>query len=180
MTVQTTDSRRQILPSSLLLAVLATTASLSGCYVVPLDSRPYPHGPTTVVAVPAAPTLPVTLSARLYPANDLASAAGVVTAIVTNDLNGRGHFSTNILGENFGGEATRVPGSNREGLANALRQPGWLHQLPLHHEQRRFRHGHLHLVQRRCFLHAHRRLGTSLGPSRSQRAAPFGYWPDKD
>jgi hypothetical protein len=118
MKAQTTHSRQHPFPSSLLLAVLATTASLSGCYVVPLDSRHYPHSPTTVVTAPTAPALPVTLSARLYPANDLASPAGVVTAIVTNDLNGRGHFSTNILGESFSGEATRVPGSNREGLAN--------------------------------------------------------------
>ncbi len=122
MKVQTTQRRQHSLPfslpSPLLLAVLATTASLSGCYVVPLDSHAYTHGPTTVVTVPSAPALPVTLSARLYPANEAASPAGVVTANVSNDLNGRGHFSTNILGESFGGEATRVPGSNREGVAN--------------------------------------------------------------
>ena len=35
-----------------------------------------------------------------------------------SDLNGRGHFTTNISGENFSGEATRVAGSAREGLAN--------------------------------------------------------------
>ena len=45
-------------------------------------------------------------------------------AVVTNDLNGRGHFSTNINGESFSGEATRVAGSSREGLANGAGQRG--------------------------------------------------------
>ena len=94
------------------LASLAASAALTGCYVMPMQ----PAGPA-VITVPA-PAGPVTFMARLYPANDLASGYGVVAAVVTNDLNGRGHFSTNINGENFSGEATRVAGSSREGMAN--------------------------------------------------------------
>ncbi|MES2511730.1 MAG: hypothetical protein V4625_17540 [Pseudomonadota bacterium] len=65
------------------------------------------------------PPTPVTFAARLYPANDAASAYGMVGAVVTNDMNGRGTFTTNIGGESFNGEATRVAGSAaREGVAN--------------------------------------------------------------
>ena len=67
---------------------------------------------------------PVTFSARLYPANESAAVYGTVMASVTNDLNGRGHFSTNINGESFSGEATRVAGSSRDGVANGAGQRG--------------------------------------------------------
>ena len=118
-------------------------AALSGCYVVPLhhapDGTPYPYvsaapgnygtvnvipapyaapAPTTTVILPVAPAGPLTFTARLYPVNDLASGFGVVGAIVTNDLNGRGSFSTNIGGESFSGEATRTGGLERGGIAN--------------------------------------------------------------
>lgn len=105
--------------ASLSAIVIAATA-LSGCYVVPL--QPAPSAPA--LAVPAAPAAPVTFSARLYPANDLASSYGMVAAVVTNDLNGRGHFSTAILGESFTGEATRSAGSSREGVANGAGNRG--------------------------------------------------------
>lgn len=78
---------------------------------------------TTVYVTPAAPApAPSTMTslARLYPANDVAAAYGVVNAAVTNDLNGRGVFTTNINGETFNGEATRVgSGSARIGLPMA-------------------------------------------------------------
>ena len=77
----------------------------------------------TAPPVPA-PLLPVTFAARLYPANDLASSFGVVSAVVTNDLNGRGTFSTNIHGESFTGEATRSASSSREGVANGAGNRG--------------------------------------------------------
>lgn len=104
------------------VGVLASAALLTGCYVVPIQpagSYPPPpaHGP---VAAPA----PVTFAARLYPANDAASAYGMVSAVVTNDLNGRGAFSTNIGGESFTGEATRVAGSSRDGVANGAGNRG--------------------------------------------------------
>jgi hypothetical protein len=97
---------------------------LSGCYVVPLQA--HDRHPTTVVhvPVPAAAPAPVTFTARLYPSNDLAAQLGVVGALVTNDLNGRGHFSTNIGGEAFSGEATRHAGSPRDGVANGAGNRG--------------------------------------------------------
>ncbi|WP_233259615.1 hypothetical protein [Ramlibacter sp. WS9] len=97
-----------------------TSAVLAGCYVVPLQHQT-PH---TVVHVPAPAPAPVTFSARLYPANDMAAVHGTVMAVVTNDLNGRGHFTTNINGESFSGEATRVAGSARDGLANGAGSRG--------------------------------------------------------
>lgn len=107
------------------LALIAA-ASLAGCYVVPLQpGQPYPTvqtAPSTVV-VPAAPG-PVTFTARLYPANDMAAAYGVIAAVVTNDLNGRGHFSTAIAGEMFSGEATRTGSNSRDGTANGAGNRG--------------------------------------------------------
>ena len=102
-----------------LALVLATgVATLSGCYVVPLSQHPAHYPPTTHVVLPAPPPAPVTFSARLYPANDLATSYGMVNAVVTNDLHGRGNFNTAINGESFVGEATRKAGSSRDGLAH--------------------------------------------------------------
>ena len=103
-----------------LATIMGAAAALSGCYMVPVQ----PQQPATVVHVPApAAPAPVTFSARLYPANESAAAYGTVMAVVTNDLNGRGHFSTSINGESFSGEATRV-GSSRDGVANGAGQRG--------------------------------------------------------
>ena len=60
----------------------------------------------------------MTFAARLYPSNDLAQTYGLQSAVVTNDMNGRGTFSVSINGEFFTGEATRVASSVREGVAN--------------------------------------------------------------
>ena len=112
-----------------LAGMLAGALSLTGCYVVPIQP-PYTqqgsqHGPTVYVPqAPAAPAAPMTFSARLYPSNDIASSYGMVMAVVTNDLNGRGTFSTNITGENFTGEATRAVGSARDGQANGAGNRG--------------------------------------------------------
>ena len=107
---------------SLSLAAIAVAASLTGCYVVPV--QPTPTHTIVVPAAPMAPPGPVTFTARLYPSNDTASPYGMVGAIVTNDLNGRGHFSTAINGESFNGEATRVAGSPRDGIANGAGNRG--------------------------------------------------------
>jgi hypothetical protein len=104
-----------------LATLCAAVAALSGCYVVPIQPAPA-HG--AAVAVPLAPPGPVTFGARLYPANDMASGYGMVSAVVTNDLDGRGHFSTVINGESFTGEATRVAGSSRDGVANGAGNRG--------------------------------------------------------
>jgi hypothetical protein len=67
----------------------------------------------------------MTFTARLYPANAAASSYGVVGAVVTNDLNGRGTFSTTINGESFTGEATRTTGTGaRQGVANGAGNRG--------------------------------------------------------
>lgn len=106
------------------LGVVATVATLAGCYVVPIDPRTGQAVVAPNAQVVAAPALPLTFPARLYPANDLASSYGMINATVTNDLNGRGSFSTSINGESFSGEATRKAGSNREGLANGAGNRG--------------------------------------------------------
>jgi len=108
-----------------LAGLVASAASLTGCYVVPVDPR---QPPATVVHLPApvlqAPPQPVTFAARLYPANDAAASYGMVSAIVTNDLHGRGTFSTAINGENFNGEATRTGAYSKEGVANGAGNRG--------------------------------------------------------
>ena len=108
-----------------LLAITVTVASaaaLTGCYVVPIQP---PHSQPATVYVTPPPPASVTFAARLYPANDAASSYGMVGAAVTNDLNGRGTFTTNINGESFTGEATRVAGSSsREGVANGAGNRG--------------------------------------------------------
>lgn len=113
----TSSTPRRALP---LATMFVAAATLAGCYVVPIQPAPA-SGPAVVV--PAIPQ-PVTFSARLYPSNDLASAYGMVSAVVTNDLNGRGYFSTAINGESFAGEATRVAGSSRDGIANGAGNRG--------------------------------------------------------
>ena len=106
-----------------LAGIVAGTVSLAGCYVVPIQPGHNP-GPIVYAPAPQVPAAPVTFAARLYPANDLASAYGMVSAVVTNDLHGRGTFSTAINGESFTGEATRVAGSAREGVANGAGNRG--------------------------------------------------------
>jgi hypothetical protein len=125
------------LPRRALLAAAALSATLlTGCYVVPMQPTSPIHGPTGVIpaaapaatastiVVPAAPAAPLTFTARLYPANDIASVHGVLAATVTNDLNGRGRFSTAIGGESFVGEATRAAGSSKDGIANGAGSRG--------------------------------------------------------
>jgi hypothetical protein len=103
-------------------AAALCAAGLAGCYVVPLQPTPV-AGPAPTV-VPNMPPQPLTFSARLYPSNDLATSYGMVSAVVTNDLNGRGYFQTAIDGENFTGEATRVAGSTHDGVANGAGNRG--------------------------------------------------------
>jgi hypothetical protein len=100
--------------------LLAATALLGGCYVVPL----HPQQPAAVVLPAPMPPAPMTFTARLYPSNDAAASYGMLGAVVTNDLNGRGRFTTTIGGETFNGEATRVAGSTRDGVASGAGQRG--------------------------------------------------------
>ncbi|MDM0038992.1 hypothetical protein QTH89_21340 [Variovorax sp. J22G21] len=99
-------------------AVVAATA-LSGCYVVPMQPIGQVTPPAQAIAVMPAGPVAQTFTARLYPSNAEAAPYGTVAGVVTNDMNGRGHFSAVIGGEQFQGEATRVAGSQRGGIANA-------------------------------------------------------------
>lgn len=104
-------------------AVLGASVLATGCYVVPVNPAPAAAPASTVYVAP--PPANVTFTARLYPANDAAAAYGMVGAVVTNELNGSGTFSTNINGESFTGEATRATGSSsREGIANGAGSRG--------------------------------------------------------
>ena len=110
-----------------LVGLVVGTAALAGCYVVPIN--PQTGQPSHVYSTPQPLPVPVpssvTFAARLYPANEAAARYGVVSAVVTNDLNGRGVFSTNINGESFSGEATRLAtSSSREGVANGAGNRG--------------------------------------------------------
>lgn len=106
-----------------LIGAALGAAALTGCYVVPLNQAPPPMPVSTVYVAP--PPASMTFTARLYPANEAASAYGMVGAVVTNDLHGRGTFSTVINGESFTGEATHAAGaSSREGIANGAGNRG--------------------------------------------------------
>jgi hypothetical protein len=103
------------------IGISSATLLLGGCYVVPI--QPESVRTTAPTAATPLPT-PVTFAARLYPANELAAPFGMISAVVTNDLYGRGSFSTNIGGESFSGEATRSNNNSREGLANGAGNRG--------------------------------------------------------
>jgi hypothetical protein len=114
-------------------AVAAPALALAGCYIVPINPDgtpaypyPYPHAygapPYTVVPAPAAvagPPMPAQLPARLYPTNELATQTGIITGTVTNMMTGKGRFQMDYRGELLTGEATRVSGDERRGVANA-------------------------------------------------------------
>lgn len=117
------------------LAKLATAISLqalalSGCYIVPtgpdgnyalyIPSHPGAL-PGQPVPQPAAgqPGLPKVLHARLYPENDVATHTGMVSGTVTNMMTGKGRFQLQYAGEVLAGEATRVSGDDRKGIASA-------------------------------------------------------------
>lgn len=110
---------------SVTVAALAA-ATLSACYVVPIDPRtgqPYPapagqrdplqgNAPTSVAIItpPAspAPPQPTVLTARLYPLNPQANKGGMLTAVVMDNNTGRGTFNLSYLGDALQGEASRV------------------------------------------------------------------------
>ena len=123
--------------SKRLAAAAAVPAlALTGCYVVPVapDGTPvYPYAqtapPYTVVPYPPPPVvarspMPATLNARLYPVNDLATQTGMMSGTVTNMMTGKGRFQLDYKGELLTGEATRVSGDERRGIANAYGERG--------------------------------------------------------
>jgi hypothetical protein len=100
-------------------ATIAGTLALTACVAVPVDTRtgqilwPPATNPTAPreavpVPMPVAPSAPATYTARLYPINDIANRAGMLTAVVTDGHGGRGSFTLSYLGEAMQGEASRV------------------------------------------------------------------------
>ena len=115
--------------SRALLAGSLVGAALTGCYVVPVapDGTPL-HGAALTVQVAPAPVYatpaPSVLQARLYPSNEAATQSGMLAGTVTNMMTGKGRFHLVYQGETLVGEATRVPGDDRAGVANAYGQRG--------------------------------------------------------
>ena len=128
------------------LIACAIPALLSGCYMVPVspeqvdrlttlldqaqraqvasaqaaNAAPKPAPAVTKEIPPAAiPATPTALPARLYPLNDIASENGMVSGTVTSLMNGKGRFQVVYRGEPLTGEATRVSGEDRKGVASA-------------------------------------------------------------
>ena len=130
----------------LAVTVVVPALALTGCYVVPLapDGTPiYPYThtspPYTVAPYPApsyavtpyppppvvaGPPMPAMLNARLYPANEAATQTGMMSGTVTNMMTGKGRFQLDYKGELLTGEATRMSGDERRGIANAYGSRG--------------------------------------------------------
>ncbi|MGH8703233.1 MAG: hypothetical protein ACREVR_18945 [Burkholderiales bacterium] len=122
----------------LLAAALFPALALGGCYVVPVgpNNEPWlvlggPFQPSSTFpsgspspAAPQGPALPKALNVRLYPANDIANQTGMLTGTVTNMMSGRGRFQFQYQGELLAGEATRVSGEERKGIASAYGPSG--------------------------------------------------------
>jgi len=112
-------------------AALAVSAlTLSGCYVMPYG----PDGPWQVMPISVPPNAvpmggpgtpaAVALNVRLYPSNESATHTGMLTGTVVNMMNGKGRFQLNYKGEVLTGEATRVDGDARRGVASAFGPSG--------------------------------------------------------
>jgi hypothetical protein len=106
-------------------------AALAGCYVVTAPDGRVWHVIPGDAGVPASvpggvpgPALPATLPVRLYPANAQATRTGVLTGSVMNLMNGKGRFNLTYEGETLTGEATRVDGDARRGVASAYGPSG--------------------------------------------------------
>jgi len=112
------------------VALVLTAGGLSGCYVVPIAADGSPLWPAPQHPAPGGPaTRPYPastnyLQARLYPANDIATQTGVVSGTVTNTMGGKGRFELNYRGELMVGEATRLSGDDRRGVASAYGSNG--------------------------------------------------------
>jgi len=132
---------QQLVSKRLAAALALSGIALSGCYVVPVGPNNEPwvvlggplnppadshtasgRPPAPASARPSAPgpSAPAALVVRLYPANDVATQSGVLNGTVTNMMTGRGRFQFDYQGELLAGEATRVSGEERRGVASAF------------------------------------------------------------
>jgi len=122
--------------STMRVVISAAVAAMtvSGCYVVPIAPEsavvtgavPIP-GPYPVAPIPGPyPAAPVatTLTARLYPSNELATQTGMLAGTVVVPTSGKGRFQLDYRGELLVGEATRVANNARAGIANAVGERG--------------------------------------------------------
>lgn len=113
-------------------ALAATTLTLAGCYVVTGPDGQFWHVIPGHAGGPGSPApragagapLPVSLPVRLYPANEIATRTGVLTGSVMNMMTGKGRFQLTYEGETLAGEATRVDGDARRGVASAYGPTG--------------------------------------------------------
>ena len=118
-----------------LVAALFPAFALGGCTVMPgpdgqqwvvlggpiVPQQPVAGSPPPPMSGTGAPRgMPTALNVRLYPANDLATPSGVLTGTVTNMMTGTGRFQFEYQGELLAGEATRVSGDERRGVASAF------------------------------------------------------------
>jgi hypothetical protein len=118
----------------LIAALSLASLAVAGCYVVPTavgpdgqpiyTAYPLPPVPPAPATIPPGAASPIVLHARLYPDNDLATQTGVVTGAVTNMMNGKGRFQLQYGNEILTGEATRVSGDDRRGIASAFGSSG--------------------------------------------------------
>jgi len=119
--------------ASKIAAAALVSAALSGCYVVPGPDGQLWHVIPGYSGAPAAAggppqaagaARPVALDVRLYPVNEEATRTGVLTGTVVNMMTGKGRFQLAYEGETLNGEATRVDGDARRGVASAYGRNG--------------------------------------------------------
>ena len=119
--------------NSIAAALTASSLMLSGCYVVQasdgsywpvVPAHPGPVPGTAPGAMPGGAPRPVALNVRMYPENEIATRTGVLIGTVVNMMNGKGRFQLEFQGETLSGEATRVDGDARRGVASAYGQNG--------------------------------------------------------
>ncbi len=128
--------KKTIAKQSLAASLAISTLALAGCYVAPIvdpqgnvQYHHYPLPPSGTPAPAAYPypyrtAYPVTMHARLYPANEAANQAGMITGTVINMRTGKGRFQLNYQGETLVGEATRHGPDDKHGVASAYGNGG--------------------------------------------------------
>ena len=113
-------------------AALSLLVLPTACYVVPVspEQMAWFYGqvppPAASVASPPPPAVQ-TFAARLYPQNEKAAQVGMLSGSIASPATGKGRFTLNYKGEPLTGEATRVEGDPRGGVAAAYGPSGtWL------------------------------------------------------